>query len=361
MIGWRRRWFVPGTLVMMVTVMWTTHLGPGIEVPDQGGRVFGLVLEGTGFDASGIKGRWLVVPSITEEAVRLEGGFDTARVEAAVGVMGEGLVVYERAGFLRVTVKVHGQAKGVGVSGVGVLDSVWMFEFGEEHGVPWGKRRGVYHWWMIDGEDDVKVFAPTSTCESTGLEVVQHLNDSASKQWTQTLPDRLKDWDVTDGFFVKLRYRLGCQHEHWTVLRDTILFKFGRADLLPGGRNKLREKAAILTDQREIRLGIYGHTDTVGSHASNDTLGLRRARAVRDYLLREGVDSARLELCSCGENAPSVRGHSATADAPNRRVEFGILSIQDNVRAGPTEEAGACSAGGEGDALPRVCRAPAPG
>jgi outer membrane protein OmpA-like peptidoglycan-associated protein len=69
---------------------------------------------------------------------------------------------------------------------------------------------------------------------------------------------------------------------------------------------------------------IQGHTDTLGGRAYNMTLSERRARAVADFLVSQGVDRARLETHGYGPDAP-LPGHPSS-DPANRRVEAELLS-----------------------------------
>jgi outer membrane protein OmpA-like peptidoglycan-associated protein len=69
---------------------------------------------------------------------------------------------------------------------------------------------------------------------------------------------------------------------------------------------------------------IQGHTDTLGGRAYNMTLSERRARAVADFLVSQGVDRTRLETHGYGPDAP-LPGHPSS-DPANRRVEAELLS-----------------------------------
>lgn len=83
--------------------------------------------------------------------------------------------------------------------------------------------------------------------------------------------------------------------------------------------------ADILQPSPELRIGIFGHTDTDGSDAYNMPLSIRRADVVRRYLESKGVDGGRLETDGFGETAPVSSNDSAEDRAANRRVEFELL------------------------------------
>src|SRR5690606_9769465 len=82
----------------------------------------------------------------------------------------------------------------------------------------------------------------------------------------------------------------------------------------------------------EVRFRVYGHTDLVGSPQYNYNLGLRRARAVVDFLVRSGVGRARLEaLVSHGETRPVI-----PTPEPERRNRRTVTEVSGFVRRHPT-------------------------
>ena len=69
-----------------------------------------------------------------------------------------------------------------------------------------------------------------------------------------------------------------------------------------------------------IKLSIEAHTDNVGSNAANIMLGLDRARAVREYLVTQGVAADRIRISSSGEDAPVASNATAIGRQQNRRI-----------------------------------------
>jgi peptidoglycan-associated lipoprotein len=70
---------------------------------------------------------------------------------------------------------------------------------------------------------------------------------------------------------------------------------------------------------------IAGFTDERGTPEYNRGLGERRALAVREALLRAGVDAALLQTVSFGEEMPEDPSSGEAAWARNRRAEFGVV------------------------------------
>lgn len=103
---------------------------------------------------------------------------------------------------------------------------------------------------------------------------------------------------------------------------DTIVyFDFDQATLKPEARALLLAHAERLKDSpADVRL--EGHTDERGSREYNMALGERRAKAVRDFLVLQGVRRDDLEVVSYGEERPLAMGSNDSAWAKNRRVEI---------------------------------------
>ncbi|RMH41506.1 MAG: OmpA family protein [Alphaproteobacteria bacterium] len=87
----------------------------------------------------------------------------------------------------------------------------------------------------------------------------------------------------------------------------TVTFAFDSARLDENAKAVLRQQADWIRQFPEVRFRVYGHTDKVGSEAYNKALGLRRARAVVNYLVSQGVSRSRLEaVVSFGETQPLI-------------------------------------------------------
>ncbi|WP_457648124.1 OmpA family protein [Profundibacter sp.] len=88
---------------------------------------------------------------------------------------------------------------------------------------------------------------------------------------------------------------------------STVNFAFNSAQLDETAKAALRKQADWIRQFPEVRFRVYGHTDLVGSNAYNKRLGLRRARAVVNYLVSQGISRKRLEaVASFGETRPLV-------------------------------------------------------
>lgn len=109
------------------------------------------------------------------------------------------------------------------------------------------------------------------------------------------------------------------------TLSGSVVFASGRYELLPSARNKLSDVASALSSgERESKIVIEGHTDSVGSADANRELSLKRASAVRDELVAQGVKADRLSVEGFGSTRPVADNSSQAGRANNRRVEIVI-------------------------------------
>ena len=128
--------------------------------------------------------------------------------------------------------------------------------------------------------------------------------------------------DVTetdDGFLVNL---------------PDVTFATGSTTITPSFQATLNEVAESLTKYPNSLIDVYGHTDTVGSTASNQTLSEERARAVTNYLINRGVASNRMRWQGFGETQLKVATADNVNEPRNRRVEIKVVPIsQEEVSA----------------------------
>lgn len=101
-----------------------------------------------------------------------------------------------------------------------------------------------------------------------------------------------------------------------------INFEFGSAVIQPSSYQVLNDIYSSAVTAEGLKVGVYGHTDNVGSPEQNRLLSERRAQAVRDYLVRKGVPSNRLEVKGLGEEQPIADNTTESGRAENRRVQI---------------------------------------
>ncbi|MCS6771482.1 MAG: peptidoglycan-associated lipoprotein Pal [Kiritimatiellae bacterium] len=104
-----------------------------------------------------------------------------------------------------------------------------------------------------------------------------------------------------------------------------VYFDFDSAQINPSERGKIEAVADYLRRNPSVGVIVEGHCDERGSNEYNLALGERRAMAVRAYLVSLGIDAARIQTKSYGEERPVALGHDEASWAQNRRAEFKLF------------------------------------
>lgn len=104
-----------------------------------------------------------------------------------------------------------------------------------------------------------------------------------------------------------------------------VYFDYDSAVVPEGERAKVERMATVMRARPRTSLVVEGHSDERGSSEYNLALGERRALAVRAYLVSLGIESARLQTRSFGEEAPARPGHAEEDWQFNRRGEFVVF------------------------------------
>lgn len=106
------------------------------------------------------------------------------------------------------------------------------------------------------------------------------------------------------------------------LITGTVYFDYDQSALSAEARATLEAKVPALQARPAFRIKITGHTDERGSSEYNLALGLRRAAELKAYLVANGIDAARIDISSMGEERPVAQGSNEAAWAVNRRAEF---------------------------------------
>jgi peptidoglycan-associated lipoprotein len=104
-----------------------------------------------------------------------------------------------------------------------------------------------------------------------------------------------------------------------------VYFDYDSAQVNPAERAKIEAVAEYLRANPSISLAVEGHCDERGSNEYNLALGERRALAVRAYLVGLGIEAARIQTKSMGEEQPVALGHDEASWSQNRRAAFALF------------------------------------
>ncbi|HUF49757.1 MAG TPA: peptidoglycan-associated lipoprotein Pal [Longimicrobiales bacterium] len=110
------------------------------------------------------------------------------------------------------------------------------------------------------------------------------------------------------------------------ILEQIVHFDYDESTIRTDAQELLAAKVPVLRANPTIRIRIEGHADERGSVEYNLALGMRRANAVRDYLADFGIDPARFDIVSFGEDRPLSTGTSESSWSQNRRAEFRVTA-----------------------------------
>lgn len=116
----------------------------------------------------------------------------------------------------------------------------------------------------------------------------------------------------------------------------TVHFDFNSAQLDAEAQGHLLRQAAWIRQFPEVRFTVYGHTDLVGTERYNHALGRRRAQAVVNFMIRNGVERSRLQaLVSRGQREPVIQ-----TQEPERQNRRAVTQVSGFVRRHPTVMSG---------------------
>jgi OmpA-OmpF porin, OOP family len=106
---------------------------------------------------------------------------------------------------------------------------------------------------------------------------------------------------------------------------DKVYFNLGDATLLPESHEQLNKLAEYLKENKDLKIQIEGHTDNQGDAKLNKKLSLERAFTVREYLVKNGVNSKRIKFIGLGDSQPVSSNNKEENRKQNRRVEYRFI------------------------------------
>jgi len=107
------------------------------------------------------------------------------------------------------------------------------------------------------------------------------------------------------------------------ILRN-VNFDFDKSNVRPDAEPILDEAVRLLKEEGEVTIICQGYTDSIGSASYNQGLSIRRANAVKQYLVNHGIPANRITVQGMGEKDPVATNATADGRAQNRRVELHV-------------------------------------
>lgn len=111
-----------------------------------------------------------------------------------------------------------------------------------------------------------------------------------------------------------------------TITDSRVYFAFNKYNIESQYDAVLKQDADLMRQYPSIRVRIEGNCDERGTQEYNLALGERRARAVYDYFVANGVNPTQLEMISYGKENPAVLGTGEAVWSKNRRDDFRVIA-----------------------------------
>ncbi len=111
------------------------------------------------------------------------------------------------------------------------------------------------------------------------------------------------------------------------IVLKNIYFEVSKSDLLPASYAELNKLVSMMQDNPMMVIRLEGHTDVVGDPEANLELSQDRVDACQSYLVKQGIQSARIEAKGFGDTRPIVKKGTDEERKVNRRVEFVVLKL----------------------------------
>ena len=169
--------------------------------------------------------------------------------------------------------------------------------------------------------------APAPTAETGAVETFPDRPDLATRMGEAEVAETDMDADMDAGMGVDMGADIGEMEQAYldADVGSKAYFDFNRYNIRRDAAAVLRKQAEWLMSNPPVKVMVAGHCDARGSREYNLALGERRANAVKDFLVSQGVASSRVSTVSYGKERPAVIGDTEAAYALNRRAVTSVL------------------------------------
>jgi outer membrane protein OmpA-like peptidoglycan-associated protein len=180
-------------------------------------------------------------------------------------------------------------------------------------------------------EDALRAANAAAEADAAALEARLKESEEGRKQAEARAQELEKSRELSDRLTAQVRTleaQVAALKAHETeqgwilTLGSDLLFDIGEATLKPAGRRAIAKVARFMREQPERKIVIEGFTDDRGSPRYNQQLSEARAQAVRDALVKEGVEPQRIVARGLGPDYPVAGNNNARGRSLNRRVEI---------------------------------------
>jgi len=136
----------------------------------------------------------------------------------------------------------------------------------------------------------------------------------------------LKNLGLDEATLRSLNYSNGAFELNQLFVLENINFESDKWDVLEESKPELNKVVQVLEILKDFNLQINAHTDNTASEKYNLELSQKRAKSIKKYLEKMGVDPARIKAQGFGESQPIASNETEEGKAQNRRVEFRLTN-----------------------------------
>lgn len=323
------RWMPSGILMLLTMTTWWLGEMWGNREATAVGSVIGALVVPREDDSDEMDVGWLVLRDGADRAeMWINGGEKLpgripGLIKRTATMTADGTF---RTALLRIVT--HEDATVIGVGATGVDSGVEIMEFGGL-GETDERRLGELNLFRVnDGEEELEIAMRARGCRDIHMEVMQQYGGDVAQEWSKRRPEGLREWNAAREFRVDVRYVVA--HEQLggetsaTTTDEVIPFAVNEHKIRGDGHESLCAKIEILRKHANAEVIIEGHTDERGDDIYNRWLGMARAVAVREFLVREGFEATRFRAVSYGAEVPCLAASTPEAWSRNRRVELQV-------------------------------------
>lgn len=159
-------------------------------------------------------------------------------------------------------------------------------------------------------------------CAQKTVQTIPPVSTTATE--TRTLSDEEKARIAEEELARAERDRLLREQERLAGILKDVYFEFDSYAIGGSELPKIEGVSSFMKQDRGIKMVVEGHCDERGTVDYNLALGQKRAEAVKDYLVKMGIEGSRIRTISYGKEVPVESGNSENAWAKNRRAHFKI-------------------------------------
>jgi len=160
-------------------------------------------------------------------------------------------------------------------------------------------------------------------CERTSGEQVVYIHDTVVVEVVKERVDTIEVVRIDTTKFLKTNNTKTTD----LIQLPNVQFETDKDILVPGSLPDIQRLAEFLIKNKHVKADIYGHTDNVGDRNHNLDLSQRRADAVRDFLVKLGVESSRIKTRGFGPDQPKNKNDTPEGRLMNRRVEVMLTNM----------------------------------